>query len=53
MNTQKFYAEDLTPLFRIPLAKVSSQYDSFDIGIDTVMVLRNEKYVSELLGITP
>ena len=53
MNTAKFYAEDLTPLFRMPLAKTTSQWDAFDIGIDTVMVLRNEKYVAELNGITP
>ena len=53
VNTAKFYAEDLTPLFRIPLARTTSQWDAFDIGIDTVMVLRNEKYISELIGIIP
>lgn len=53
INTSKFYAEDLTPLFRIPLARTTSQWDAFDIGIDTVMVLRNVKYISELIGIRP
>ncbi len=53
INTAKVYAEDLTPLFRVPLARTSSQFDSFDIGIDTVLVVRNGYYISELAGIRP
>ncbi len=53
VNTSKFHAEDLTPLFRLPLARTTSQWDAFDIGLDTVIVLRNVKYISELGGIIP
>lgn len=52
-NTKYFYAEDLTPLFRMPLARTTSQYEAFDIGMDTVAVLSNEKYLGRLQGIRP
>ncbi|MFN3652624.1 MAG: hypothetical protein ACK47B_23855 [Armatimonadota bacterium] len=53
VNVGKCYAEDLTPLTRMVLARTSSQFERFDIFLDTTLVLRNEKYISELNGITP
>lgn len=53
VNTSKVYAEDLTPLSRMPLAKTTSQWDAFDLFIDTVLVCRNTNYMAELAGIRP
>lgn len=41
VNRSMLWIEDLTPLTVYPLARASSQYDSFDIAWDGVLVLHN------------
>lgn len=51
-STEVFIAE-LTPLTFLALAKLSSQFDSFEIFEDLVLVFKNPKKASQIKGITP
>jgi hypothetical protein len=53
IDTTKFWVGILEELRQIPLAKISSQYDSFDIRESVTNVLANEKYCSRIKGIIP
>jgi hypothetical protein len=50
-NTETFVGE-LTPLTVVPLAKVSSQYDEFDMFCDETLVIGNTKANAALVGFT-
>lgn len=41
VNRSLVWIEDLTPLTVFPLARASSQYDSFDLALDTALVYGN------------
>jgi hypothetical protein len=41
VNRSMIWIEDLVPLTVYPLARASSQYDSFDLALDTVLVHAN------------
>ena len=45
------YVSELTPLTIQPLAKVSTQYDEFEIFTDEVVVMRNPQKHAALIGI--
>ncbi|MBU6287607.1 MAG: hypothetical protein KGS10_05540 [Chloroflexi bacterium] len=51
VNTRYCYVEELTPMTVMPLAKVDSQYDEFDIFWDGSLVLANQLGASILCGI--
>lgn len=51
VNTRYGWIEELTPMTVMPLAKVDSQYDQFDIFTDAAFVLANQRGASILAGI--
>lgn len=51
LDTEYVWLGELTPITIMPLAKVSSQYDLFDIFCDEVLVMANYLYCSKLIGI--
>jgi len=53
LDTEFVFIAELTPITIMPLAKVSSQYDLFDIFCDEVLVMSNYLYCSKLIGIAP
>lgn len=52
VNRREVWIEDLTPTSVLPLAKASSQYDTFDLFTDTVLCLGNTKGASILAGLS-
>lgn len=52
VNRSLVWIEDLTPLTVFPLARASSQYDSFDLAMDTALVYANTLGGSILGGIS-
>lgn len=51
VDTNHLWRGELTPIRLLPLAKTTSQYDSFEIYCDEVLVLRNPLKISKLIGI--
>jgi hypothetical protein len=51
VDTSKVWVGELTPLSVLPLAKVSSQYDEFDIYEDQTVVCRDTQAISRIIGI--
>lgn len=53
VDTSHFWVGELTPLTVQPLAKVTSQYDEFDIYQDVVFVIRDVASAAKYIGLAP
>lgn len=53
LDTSEVFVAELTPLTFLTLAKTSSQFDSFEIFEDMVLVFKNPKKAAQIKGITP
>jgi len=52
LDTEYVWVGELTPLSILPLAKVSSQYDEFDIYCDQALVMANAQKHTSVIGIS-
>lgn len=52
LDSEQIWMGVLTEVSIMPLAKVSSQYDEFDLFVDEALVLRNTLAVAKLIGLT-